>query len=98
MRPVNGGEIIKVARLKAGLTQLDLAERLRTTQPQIVRWERGKTSPSFQRVVDAVRACGFELGVRVLTPSDEDRGLIEENLRLTPAERLDRFTERNREG
>ena len=87
---MNGGDIIRKARLEAGLTQADLADRLATTQPQIVRWEKDRTSPSFRRVVDAVRACGFELGVSILRPGRGTATVIEENLRLTPAERLDR--------
>lgn len=93
---MNAAEIIKVARLNADLTQAELAKRLGTTQPQVVRWERGKTAPSFQRVVDAVRACGFELGVRIHMASKEDAAAIEENLDLTPTERLRRLSERNR--
>ena len=75
------------------MTQQDLAERLGTTQPVIARWENGKTDPSFGRVVEAIRACGLDLGVRIVTPDDQHAVLVEDNLRRTPAERLDRLAQ-----
>lgn len=90
---MHGGELIREARRRAGLSQGELAERLATTQPVVARWERGTTSPQFRRVVEAVRACGFELGVRIVTPDDEHRLHIEENLRVEPVERLRRLTQ-----
>lgn len=88
-----GGELVKEARKRAGLTQAELAERLATTQAQIARWEAGKTSPSFRRVVEAIRACGLDLSVRLATFDDQHELLIDHNLRRTPAERLRRHME-----
>lgn len=85
-----GGDLVREARRRAGLTQRELAELLGTSQAQIARWELGKTSPPFDRVVDAVRACGFELTVSIATPDDQHALLIEDNLRLDPADRLRR--------
>jgi transcriptional regulator with XRE-family HTH domain len=91
---MHGGRFIKEARIRGGLTQSELAEALGTSQPVIARWETGRSEPSFRRVVAAVRAAGFELGVRILTADPEDLRLMKENLALTPSERLDRLTRR----
>lgn len=85
---MQGGELIREARKRAGLSQQQLAELLLTAQPVIARWESGKTSPSFRRVVEAIRACGFDLDARVVTADDQHALLIEDNLERTPAERL----------
>ncbi|HEX2056953.1 MAG TPA: helix-turn-helix transcriptional regulator [Actinomycetota bacterium] len=90
---MHGGELIREARKRAGLTQRELAELLATTQPVVARWENGKTSPSFERVVQAIRACGLDLGVRIVTPDDQHAVLIDDNLRRTPSQRLDRLAQ-----
>ncbi len=91
MGPMQGGELIREARKRAGLSQRALAELMGTTQPVIARWERGRTSPPFGRVVDAIRACGFDLAVRIVTRDDEHALLVQENLRLSPQQRLERL-------
>lgn len=90
---MHGGELIREARKRAGLTQHELAQRLGTTQPVIARWESGRTGVAFRRVVEAIRACGLDLGVRIVTADDQHALLIEDNLRRTPVERLDRLAE-----
>lgn len=61
---MRGGEVIKQARGAAGLTQVDLADKVGTTQSAIARWERGATEPSFSKVLEILEVCGvtFELG------------------------------------
>ena len=41
------GEIIAKARKDKGMTQKDLAERLRITDKAISKWERGKGYPEI---------------------------------------------------
>ena len=73
------------------MTQRALASRAGSTQPAIARIEAGVVSPSLARVLALVRACGFDLDIRVV-PLDEDAwALAEQNARLTPDERLDRL-------
>lgn len=79
--------------MRAGLTQNELAQRLKTSQSLIARWERGSVEPSFGTVIKAVRACGLELSVRVVAYDDDHDFLIKENLKLPPAERLRRMHE-----
>lgn len=92
---MTGGDLVREARKRAGLTQRDLARTLGTTQAVIARWETERQSPSFERVVAAIRACGFDLGVRIVAPDDQHALLIEDALRLTPRQRLDRAARRN---
>jgi transcriptional regulator with XRE-family HTH domain len=87
---MNGGTLIREARRRVGLTQTDLAARLRTTQSAIARLERGRTEPSFARVVDAVRACGLELTPALIDPDDADWSVASTNLLLTPDQRVRR--------
>jgi transcriptional regulator with XRE-family HTH domain len=80
--------LLREARLRAGLTQAQLAEKVGTAQSAVARWETGRTRPSLETLVDLIRACGFELQVG-LGESDVDMTtLIERNLALTPEQRL----------
>jgi transcriptional regulator with XRE-family HTH domain len=88
---MKGGELIREARKRARVSQRDLAELLGTTQAVIARWETGKRSPAFERVVEAVRACGLDLAVRIVSPDDQHAQLVREALHMSPGERLDRL-------
>ncbi|HEY7874390.1 MAG TPA: helix-turn-helix transcriptional regulator [Actinomycetota bacterium] len=88
---MRGGDLIREARKRSRLTQRELAERLGTTQGVIARWETGRSSPTFERLHRAVKACGFDLSVRIVPGDDQHALLIEETLRLTPQQRLDRL-------
>jgi transcriptional regulator with XRE-family HTH domain len=90
---MRGGELIREARKRSGLSQRELAELLGTTQAVITRWETGRRSPSFEKVVQAVRACGLDLAVRIVHRDDEHSLLIEEALTLNPGQRLDRVAQ-----
>ena len=81
------GQLIRRARLSAGLTQRELAQRLGTHQPVIARWENESTRPNFDSVVKAVEACGFDLQVE-LRSVDHDTVLVRRELAKNPAERL----------
>jgi transcriptional regulator with XRE-family HTH domain len=62
---MTGAQIIRAARLKAGLTQSDLAARLGRNRAQIARWEIGGQEPSFENLRAAVEACGFVLKLEI---------------------------------
>lgn len=91
--PMQGGQIIREARRRSGLTQQDLAERLGTTQSVITRWETGQRSPTLETVVKAVRACGLDLTITIGQPDPDHELFIRENKRLPAAERLARMTD-----
>ena len=84
------GSLVKIARLRAGLTQRDLAERLGLPQSSIARWESAARQPSAASLQAAVRACGLDVvaGLRAVDRSND--GFIWELLDLEPGERLRR--------
>ena len=85
------GQYLREARLRAGMTQKTVAERAGVSQPLVARIERGAVEPTFGRLLGLVRACGFDLDVRVV-PLDEDAWtLVERGASATPDERLDRM-------
>ncbi len=51
------------ARVKAGLTQEQLAERMATTQSVIARLESGRTRPSTQTLARLAEATGTRLRI-----------------------------------
>ncbi len=60
--------MIREARLKADLTQAELAERIGRDRAQIARWEIGGQQPSFENLQAVVQACGFVLKVEIVIP------------------------------
>jgi len=81
-------DLLKEARLRAGITQSELARRVKRSQSQIARWERGDVKPSLETLRELIRACGLELGFRMANYDDSYVSLINEQLALSPAERV----------
>lgn len=88
-----GGELIREARLRASLSQQDLADRLGTSQSVIVRWEKGHRSPTVETMLRAVRACGLDVSMSVAGYDHDHEALIRRNLTLSPAHRLDKMVD-----
>jgi transcriptional regulator with XRE-family HTH domain len=82
------GDLIKEARLRAGLTQAELGTRLGKAQSVIARWERDDVSPSLEVVRNVVLACGLELTFFMSKSDDSNVTIIDQHLRMTPAERF----------
>ena len=86
--------LLREARLRAGLTQSELAERSRVHRVQLNRYEAGAMAPGLDTLVELVRACGFELSLELAAPADgvdERLGALEQ---LSPEERLERMLRR----
>jgi len=83
--------LMREARLRAGLTQAELAERSGRDRAAIARWERGGVAPSVETLIELLRACGFDLPA-VLAPYEtgEDERLGK-NVMLSPERRLKRM-------
>lgn len=87
---MDAGQILRESRLRSGLSQRRLAELGGIAQPTVARIESGVIQPSFERLLELVRACGLDLDVRVV-PLDEDAWTVaRRGLALTPDERVDR--------
>ena len=55
--------VIAAARGKAGLTQEEVAQRMRTTQSNIARLEAGRTTPSTRTLEKFAEAVGARLKI-----------------------------------
>ncbi len=76
-------------RLAAGLSQRALAQRARTSQPAVARYERGIATPSWETLQRLAVACGQRLTIGAeMAPDPHDVELAELLLELTPEQRL----------
>ncbi len=87
---MRGNHLVREMRKRAGLTQVELAQRLDTTQSAIARLERGVGHPTLERLSQIAEACGLELQVRLVDADDHDWSMVARNARLTPARRVER--------
>jgi len=85
---VTSGEVIREARLLAGLSQHELADRARVPRPSIVRWERGAVEPGFDTVRRLLRSCGFDVSLVRYEPDETVDDRLSGKLELTPQERV----------
>ena len=83
--------LIREARLRAGLTQAELAERTGRDRSVIARWEQAVVAPSVETLAELVRACGFDLPLELelLDTSGDDR--LKKNSMLSPERRVRRL-------
>jgi transcriptional regulator with XRE-family HTH domain len=91
---VISGDLLREARLRAGLTQQQLARRAGTSQSAIARWESGAVLPSLERLRELIRACGLELTYGLADYDDSYDEWIERYLALTPEERVEQALDR----
>lgn len=82
------GHLIREARLRANLTQAELAARSGKATSAVGRWERGEVAPSLETLLKLVRATGLELTIGIAAGDDHDLALIRRCLSRTPAERM----------
>jgi hypothetical protein len=88
---MRSASVIREARLRAGLTQAELADRTRRDRSVIARWEQGVVAPSLDTLLELVRACGFDLPLE-LVPYDDDRvARLQKNVLLSPERRVRRL-------
>ncbi len=87
---MTSGLLIREARLRAGLSQHELAERSGRERSVIARWEQGAVSPSFETLHELVRACGYDFSVALvpLESDAEQEARLRQNLLRSPQERL----------
>lgn len=90
---MTSGQLIRQARLTAGLSQAELAERVRLPRQQIVRWEGDLVEPGLSTLRRLLHACGFDLSLSLVPyrPDPEREARLDEIQRQTPQERLARL-------
>lgn len=80
--------LIRRTRIRAGLTQAQLAERLGKAQATVAQLEREGANPTLATLTEAVRAAGYDLELRTRPiKASLDEGQILRHLRMTPTER-----------
>lgn len=84
----SGGDLIRDARLRAGLTQNELAELSGRERSVIARWEQGIISPPLDGLLQLLHACGFDLPLALVPIDDSADQDLREALLETPSERL----------
>jgi transcriptional regulator with XRE-family HTH domain len=88
---MRSGDLIREARLRAGLTQYELAERTGRERSVIARWEQGAVAPSLESLLELIRACGFDLPLELVPLARERATRLEKNALLSPERRVQRF-------
>lgn len=64
--------LIQIARLRSGMSQMELARAAKTSQPAISAYESGKRSPSVETLTRLLAAAGFELRMQLAEPDTHD--------------------------
>src|SRR4051812_10832194 len=95
---VRSADLIREARLRAGLTQYELAARSGRERSVIARWEQGVVAPSIETLIELVRACGFDLPLELAPhdPSTSER--LHKNALLSPERRVARQLQTREKG
>lgn len=93
-----GASLLRQARLRAGLSQGELAKRTGKAGVQIGRWETGVVAMSLDTLLELLRACEFELSLDLLPyqPPANEKELMALQREL-PVDRLARMTRRARQ-
>lgn len=89
--PILPGFLLREARMRAGLSQRQLAARADTAQSVVARIERGQTSPTSDTLDRLLAAAGFDLDPRLVIHPVESSHMLDDVpriLALTPQQRL----------
>lgn len=81
--------MLRRARLRAGLTQRQLATRAGVAQSTVGRIESGALDPRFATMARLLRGCGTELDAIGHPGEGVDRTQLREGLARTPRQRLE---------
>jgi transcriptional regulator with XRE-family HTH domain len=91
---VKSAVILREARLRAGLSQVELAERSGKDRVQIGRYEAGAVAPSLDTLIDLIRACGFDLPLDLKPLDIAPDAQLTSLWQLSPDARLERMLRR----
>jgi transcriptional regulator with XRE-family HTH domain len=91
--PSPAAALLQLARLKAGMSQRELAERASVPTTMISAYERDRRQPSLRTLLRLLHAAGFELRM-TLEPHDfHDERLAALDSKRSPSERRQRDRE-----
>ena len=83
--------LIREARLRAGLTQQELADRSGRERSVIARWEQGAVAPSLETLLELIGVCGFDLPLELAPRDDSANERLRKNALLSPERRVQRL-------
>ena len=86
---MHGGDLVYLARTRAGVSQAQLGARAGMAQNAVSRIERGEVDAGFGTVTELVRACGFEPQVTLAARDHSYARDVRRRLALTPLQRLE---------
>jgi transcriptional regulator with XRE-family HTH domain len=84
-------DLIREARLRAGLTQSELANRSGRERSVIARWEQGGSAPSLETLLDLLAVCGYDLPLELADRDEDLLARLRESALLSPERRLERM-------
>ena len=93
---MRSADLIREARLRAGLTQYELAERSGRDRSVIARWEQGTVSPSIDSLIELLHACGFDLPLELVPHDPTQRERLRKTALLSPERRVQRLLQAQR--
>ena len=82
--------LIREARLRAGLTQQELADLSGRQRSVIARWEQGAIEPSLETFLEIIAICGFELPIELVPRDESANDRLQRNALLSPERRVQR--------
>jgi len=85
--PSPAAGLLQLARLKAGLSQGQLAERAGVPATMISAYERDKRQPTLATLLRLLKAAGFELRLSLAPLDPHDDLLAQLEARRSPTER-----------
>lgn len=88
---MRSASLIREARLRAGLTQAELAERTGRDRSVIARWEQAAVAPSVETLIELVRACGFDIPLELEPYDAKGNERMSKNAKLSPERRVRRL-------
>jgi transcriptional regulator with XRE-family HTH domain len=93
---VKSASLLREARLRAGLSQAELAQRAGKPRPHITRYEAGTSAPSLDALIELIRACGFDLPLELVAWPEVGDDDLADLQALSPERRLDRMLDLSR--
>jgi transcriptional regulator with XRE-family HTH domain len=88
---VVSADLIREARLRAGLTQKELAQRSGRERSVIARWEQGGSAPSLETLLDLLAVCGYDLPLELAERDVIAVARAHKSALLSPERRIERM-------
>ena len=85
--PSTAAALLQLARLKAGMSQRQLAERASVPTTMISAYERDRRQPTLETLLRLLRAAGFEMRMTLEPHDPHDDVLASLERNRTPSER-----------